>query len=84
MREVINRVIYDTEGEGVVRVYEHHTDWCYQALYCGKNGHWFELFQLHDWKKPRLSAVSRRKAQSWLEGENLQEALNKYFPLKEA
>jgi hypothetical protein len=80
MKKQVLNVVYDTEGEGVEKVAtrygrkgKHVT-----ILYRGKNGGWF--FE----SDGVLMPTTEEGAYKWLFCNFKTDALNKYFPLKEA
>jgi len=79
MRKQINNVVYDTKGEGVEMVAARGWKGRYVTiLYRGKNGGWF--FK----SDGALITTTEEGAYKWLVCNDKTDALNKYFPLREA
>lgn len=74
MKKQVLNVVYDTEGDGVEKVAEVAP----VTLYRGKNGGWF--FKSNG----TLMPATEEGAYKWLFCNFKTDALDKYFPLKEA
>lgn len=80
MKKQINNVVYDTKGDGVELVASRHWKKSNHVtrLYRGKNGGWF--FE----SDGILMPATEEGVYKWLVCHDKIDALNKYFPLREA
>lgn len=86
MKKIIDRILYDTDGEGVQCVATHETEFWSSALYAGKNLSWFSWFRpkIANRLIENLRPLTRNEVIDWLESAGRQDLLDRFFPIEEA